>query len=234
MEYLYDERAPRGRPVAAASVYLGAVAWAGVVTLPHDLGAWLAVAAMLLLLLVACLAVTLSRSVHHRIQLSPETLRVGWERIPVDQLDPASISPGADLPDTEAASRAGRAPSSSIADLPAGATPPREPRLVGGGAGVPAGMSRVVVLARSGEQLCIATRDRTALVAALRQATGRRPRPDAASAPASSPATPSPAAAPSPTAAPSPAAAAPAERRRSTRPRSGLRVVAVSRRGGRR
>jgi hypothetical protein len=149
MEYLYDERAPKGWPVAAVTFYLGAVAWAGAVTLPHDLGAWLAVAAMLLLLLVACLAVTLSRSVHHRIQLSPETLRVGWERIPVDQLDPATIG-----------------------DLPTGATAPGEPRLVGGAAGVPAGMDRVVVRARSGEPLCIATRDRTALLAALQQATG--------------------------------------------------------------
>jgi hypothetical protein len=201
MEYLYDERAPRGRPVAAASVYLGAVAWAGAVTLPHDLGAWLAVAAMLLLLLVACLAVPLSRSVHHRIQLSAETLRVGWERIPVDRLDPASIGPGA--------------------DLPTAATARGEPRLVGGGAGVPAGMDRVVVRTRNGEPLCIATRDRTALVAALQQVTGQRPRPDPATATAPSPAAP-PAAAPSPP-----------RRRRSTRPRSGLRVVAVSRRGGR-
>jgi hypothetical protein len=209
MEYLYDERAPKGWPVAAVSGYLAAVAWAGAVTLPHDLGAWLAVAAMLLLLLVACLAVTLSRSAHHRIQLSPETLRVGWESIPVDQLDPASIGPGADQPEAEAAPLA---------------------RLVGGGAGLPRGMGRVIVRARSGELLCIATGDRTALVTALQRATGHRLPQDPAPAPSPSSAAPSPAAASPP---PSPPAASPAERRRSTRPLSRLRVVAVGRRAGR-
>ncbi|MGW3498348.1 hypothetical protein [Streptomyces sp. NPDC001020] len=100
------------------------------------------------------------RFIYNRVQIDAQTLRVGRERFALVYIDPFSVQ--------EAAAQTG---------IPAGALNGNghsNARLVGGGWAVPMGMGSVVIRTRQGAGLCIATRDRTAFLAALAQATSGR------------------------------------------------------------
>ncbi|KUF17554.1 hypothetical protein AT728_09015 [Streptomyces silvensis] len=150
----YVERPAKTWSVICVVTYLAGMAYMGVGALPDDLGVWLGLGALFLLPLGGCLAVPLSKLVHHRIDLDARTLRVGRERLPLDTLDPGSVR----------AALTGTAPD-----------PGRPARLVGGAWGVPLGMDGVVLATRGGEHLTIATRDRTAFLTALSRATAAAP-----------------------------------------------------------
>jgi DUF3093 family protein len=149
VDYVYEERLPKAWSVTCLTAFAAGVVWTGTQTLPDGIGAFLALTCAYLFVLVPLLGVPISKRRYHRIQLTTEVLRVGRERLPVADLDPASIG----------------APYE-----PAGS----EPRLVGGAYGPPLGWSSVVVRTRRGEPLVICTRDPDALLAALAQVTGAR------------------------------------------------------------
>ncbi len=91
MAYLYKELPPKMWATICVSAYLVGVVATGAATLPDDIGAWLALSLIYLVVLVPFLGVPISKLIYHRIQLAPDTLRVGRERIPVAELDAASI-----------------------------------------------------------------------------------------------------------------------------------------------
>jgi hypothetical protein len=178
LSYVYEERTPKTWAITCVTIYLVGVAWMGLTSLPEDLGPWLAVSGLFLLVLLPCLAVPISKHVYHRIQLTPETLRVGRERLAVAALDPGSIR--------AAYEEGGRAAARRIAESLATNEVPRarrrsgtadRPRLVGGAWGAPMGMAVATVATRDGEHLCIATRDRDGLLRALLAVTRQSPVP---------------------------------------------------------
>jgi hypothetical protein len=150
MPLVYEESTPKVWSTACLAGYAAGVAWTGASTLPGDPGAFVALSAIYLVVLVPLLGVPISKFVYHRIRLTPSTLRVGRERLAVADLDPAAI---------------GVPPERVAGPL----------RLVGGAWGVPLGMGTVVVRTRRGEALCIAARDRAGLVAALSGVTAGGP-----------------------------------------------------------
>ncbi|WP_331766725.1 DUF3093 family protein [Embleya sp. NBC_00896] len=173
---MYRERSPKTWSLTCIGIYLVGVVWMRIDTPAEDTGVWLGVSALFLLLLLPCLAVPVSKFVYHRIELTPETLRVGRERIPVAALDPASVQAAAQgAPPTFAqqlATSAGTvdAPFPGLRAADFGA-----PRLVGGAWGVPMGMDTVVIRTRDNQALTIATRDRAAFLHALVAATSAPP-----------------------------------------------------------
>jgi hypothetical protein len=176
--HVYEERTPKAWSITCVTIYLLGVAWMAVTSLPDDLGPWLAVSGLFLLVLLPCLAVPISKHVYHRIRLTPETLRVGRERIAVAALDPGSIR--------AAYEEGGRAAARRIAESLATNEVPRarrrsgtaaHPRLVGGAWGTPMGMAVATIATRDGEHLCVATRDRDGFLLALLAVTGQSPAP---------------------------------------------------------
>lgn len=172
---LYTEKMPKTWSVLCIAAYLAGIGYMGIDTIPDNIGLWLGLCALFLLVLLPCLAVPISKFIYHRIQIDAQKLRVGREHIPLAGLDPASIEAAA-LDVHTAAQRHARSLATINAPLPG----PRStdqggtPRLVGGGWGVPMGMSTVVIRTWQGGQLSIATRDRATFLAALRQATSTK------------------------------------------------------------
>ncbi|WP_461296488.1 hypothetical protein [Streptomyces harbinensis] len=170
---MYQERGSKIWSLTCVSVYVVGVVWMAVDALPENLVAWLAVSAMFSLVLLAFVAVPVSKYIYHRIDLTPDTLRVGRERIAVADLDPQSIQDALRL------ARGG-----SLVQPHRSALTAPEPtakgylvdtsraRLVGGAWGVPMGMRPTVIANRNGEQLLIASRDPQALLTALAAACG--------------------------------------------------------------
>ncbi|ARX85586.1 DUF3093 family protein [Streptomyces alboflavus] len=146
----YTEKSSKAWSAVCIGVYLAGIGYMGVETLPDDFGVWLGVSGLFLLLLLPCLAVPISKRIYHRIEIDATTLRVGRERLPLTDIDPASVRAAAQgqLP---------TAPQHTAAN----------PRLVGGAWGVPMGMDTVIIATRRGEFLTVATRDRAAFLQAL-------------------------------------------------------------------
>ncbi|WP_344259443.1 DUF3093 family protein [Streptomyces sodiiphilus] len=165
----YRERGPKGWSATWVTVYLAGVGWMAVTSLPEDFWPWLAVSGLFLLVLVSLLAIPISSWVFHRIDLTPQTLRVGRERIPVSSVDPDSVL------DALNAASVGTAPAGTAGGGTRRKPPaPADPRLVGGSWSVASGWSEVVIATREGEGLCIATRNPAAFLTALLEATRTR------------------------------------------------------------
>lgn len=167
----YTEKTPKTWSGICIAVYLVGIGYMGIDTIPDEIGIWLGLSALFLLLLLPCLAVPISKFIYHRIRIDSQTLRVGREHIPLADIDPASVQAASAETHTAAQRYAG---SLATVDAPVPglrAADQGAPRLVGGGWGAPMGMDTVVICTRQGEQLAIATRDRTAFLAALLQAT---------------------------------------------------------------
>ncbi|MGW1727401.1 hypothetical protein ACWCQK_31345 [Streptomyces sp. NPDC002306] len=143
----YEEKIPRTWLTITTVLYVVGIGWMAVGTVPDEWGLWLGLSAMFLVLIwVPFNAVPLSKYVYNRIQIDAQTLRVGRERIPLADLDPATV----------------HAPSPG----------PVNARLVGGGWSVPMGMDSVVITTRRGEALAVPTRDGSAFLSALGSALG--------------------------------------------------------------
>jgi hypothetical protein len=167
----YAEKTPKTWSAICIALYLLVIGYMGVGTLPDEFGLWLGLSALFLLLLLPCLAIPISKFVYHRIQIDAQTLRVGRERIPLATIDPTSIQAAA-AENPTAAQRYAAALNTIDAPVPGlRATDHGAPRLVGGGWSTPMGMDTVVIRTRQGEPLSIATRDRSAFLTALAQAT---------------------------------------------------------------
>lgn len=161
---LYEEKIPKTWLAITTVLYLVGIAAMGAGSLPDDFGLWLGLSAMFLVLVwVPFNAVPLSKYFFHRIRVDAQTLRVGRERIPLAELDPAGVHAASQQAVPTAAQRYA---TSLSTDAPVAA------RLVGGGWSVPMGMDSVVITTRRGEALTIATRDRTAFLTALGRALG--------------------------------------------------------------
>ncbi|MEU2181478.1 hypothetical protein [Streptomyces thermolilacinus] len=122
-------------------------------------------------MLLPCVAVPISKAVHHRIaiDLARGVLRVGRERPAHADLDPASVHAALGEPEPTAAARLVTFAQTIDAPVPVLRAAGRgAPRLVGGGWGAPMGMAVVVIATRGGEALSIATHDRRAFLTALR------------------------------------------------------------------
>ncbi|MEU7604686.1 hypothetical protein [Streptomyces sp. NPDC041003] len=173
---MYIEKQPKTWSYICIGLYLAGIAAMGVKTIPQDIGTWLILSALfLVLVLVPFLGVPISKFIYHRIRINPElgTLRVGREVIPLADLDPASVQAARGEAPLTAAER--YAASLSAVDAPVrglSAKGQGRPRLVGGAWGVPVGMDTVTLTNRRGESLLIATRDRPAFLTALATATG--------------------------------------------------------------
>lgn len=168
----YVEKTPKTWSAVCIAVYLAGIVYMGVDTIPDEIGLWLGLCGLFLLLLLPCLAVPLSKFVYHRIRMDADTLRVGRERIPLTAIDPVSVQTASQQPLPTAAEQYAASLNAVDAPLPGLRAGDRgEPRLVGGGWSVPMGMDSVVIRKRQGEQLRIATRDRVAFLTALAQGT---------------------------------------------------------------
>ncbi|MFD9030199.1 DUF3093 family protein [Streptomyces sp. NPDC059567] len=175
---MYVEKLPKTWTVFCVAVYLAMVVRLAVDALPEDTGVWLLVSAAYLLVLVPCIAVPISKAIYHRVRVDPGSglLRVGRERIPLAEVDPASVHAALRLvkprPARRYAATAGavQSPLSGLQAADHGA-----PRLVGGGWAVPMGMDSVVVSTCRGERLAIATHDGAALLTALARALAPAP-----------------------------------------------------------
>lgn len=165
---MYRERPSKVWTLICLSVYVVGVAWMGVDSLPDDLGPWLAVSALFLLLLFAFTSVPISKYFYNRIDIDPATLRVGRERLPLADLDTASVAAALHLAQQPPGRpfAAARAVQQSVRS---------EPRLVGGGWAVPMGMDSVVIATRRGQGLSIPTRNPQAFLTALTQALAAQP-----------------------------------------------------------
>ncbi|MBL1065808.1 hypothetical protein [Streptomyces sp. 7-21] len=168
---LYQERPRWTKPfmLTCLAVYVVAVAAMGVAALPEDAGAWAAVSGIFLLPLLPLLAVPYGKHRYHAIDLTAETLRVGRERIPVRDIDPASVHAA-----LAEASQGGGVMRNLASSANSGFTfrgrnvvDPSLPRLVGGAYAVPLGSPSTVIATRQGERLLIATRAPVALLNAL-------------------------------------------------------------------
>ncbi|MFE6775411.1 hypothetical protein [Streptomyces sp. NPDC057702] len=156
---MYRERPSKVWTLICVTLYVVGVAWMAVDALPADLGPWLAVSALFLLLLFAFTSVPISKYVYNRIDLDHTTLRVGRERFALTDLDPASAAAALDL--------TRQPPGRPFAAHPAMTPGQRPPRLVGGGWAVPMGMDSVIVTTRQGEALTIPSRAPQAFLTAL-------------------------------------------------------------------
>jgi hypothetical protein len=179
---VYRERGPKAWSVVCVALYVAAVAATGVAALPESPGAWLAVSGLYLFALVPLLGVPVSKYIYHRIDLTPETLRVGRERIPVTEIDPRSVRTqlrrAAEAGDAgvlrQAASNMASSMNSGFTFRGRNVLDKRAPRLVGGAYAVPMGMGSVAVTNRRGQMLLIATRRPEAFLRALEAATTER------------------------------------------------------------
>lgn len=167
----YTEKTPKTWSGICIALYLAGIGYMGIDTIPDEFDLWLGLSALFLLLLLPCLAAPISKFIYHRIQIDAQTLRVGRERIPLADIDPASVQAAS----ANAPSVAERyATSLGTIDAPVPGLRAADqgiPRLVGGGWGAPMGMDTVVIRTWQGGPLSIATRDRTAFLPALLQAT---------------------------------------------------------------
>lgn len=167
----YEEKTPKTWSAICITAYLAGIGYMALDTIPDEIGLWLGLCALFLLVLLPCLAVPVSKFIYNRIQIGTQTLRVGRECIALADIDPNSIREASQAALPTAAHRY----TESINGINASGqgqygNGPRNPRLVGGGWGVPMGMDSVVIHTRNGEQLRFATRDRVAFLAALLQA----------------------------------------------------------------
>ncbi|WP_328319012.1 hypothetical protein [Streptomyces sp. NBC_00388] len=165
---MYLEKAPKVWSAVCIALYVAGIAYLGVGTLPDEFGLWLGLSALFLLLLLPCLAVPVSKVIYQRIRIDGGILRVGRERIPLTDVDPASVQAalqGALPTPAERYATSMAAIDAPVPGLRAAESP--GPRLVGGGWAVPMGMDSVVISTRQGEALTIATRDRSAFLSAL-------------------------------------------------------------------
>lgn len=171
---MYQERIPKVWLTICASTYVVGVVWMVVDAGGDDVGVLLGMAGLFFLVLLAFVSVPVSKYFYNRIALTPEFLRVGRERIPLAELEPASVAAG--LADVVPSPVRRVAQTVDGVGMPAVGPRPenRGPRLVGGGWAVPGGMDSVVLHKRDGEALLIATRDRPAFLSALAHATGVR------------------------------------------------------------
>ncbi|MCX4788552.1 hypothetical protein OG369_20975 [Streptomyces sp. NBC_01221] len=171
---MYIEKLPKTWSAICIGIYLAGVAYMGFDSVPQDTGPWLAVSALFLLILLPCLSVPISKAIYNRIQIDPAqgTLRVGRERIPLANVDPASVHHELQQQSLSHAQRYAASMGNIDAPVPGlRATDRGAPRLVGGGWGVPMGMDSVVIRTRQGEPLSIATHNRMAFLTALANAT---------------------------------------------------------------
>ncbi|WP_406137405.1 hypothetical protein [Streptomyces sp. NBC_01089] len=165
---MYLEKSPKTWSAICIALYLAGIAYLGVDTIPDEIGLWLGLSALFLVVLLPCLAVPISKAVYQRIRIDGEILRVGRERLPLSEVDPASVQ--AALQGTTPTPVERYAASAAAIDAPAPGLRAADrggPRLVGGGWAVPMGMDSVTISTRRGESLLIATRDRTAFLTAL-------------------------------------------------------------------
>ncbi|MEU9859741.1 DUF3093 family protein [Streptomyces sp. NPDC047971] len=176
---MYVEKLPKTWTVFCVAVYLAMVVRLGVDALPEDTGVWLLVSAAYLLVLVPCIAVPLSKAIYHRVRVDPGRglLRVGRERIPLTDVDPASVHQALRLVRPRTVRSRYLTPAGTVQSPLAGlqAVDRDAPRLVGGGWAVPMGMDSVVVRTVRGERLSIATHDGAALLTALDRALSPAP-----------------------------------------------------------
>ncbi|MFE2373918.1 hypothetical protein [Streptomyces sp. NPDC059398] len=171
---MYLEKSPKTWSTICVSLYLAGIAYMGVDTIPEEIGLWLGLSALFLLLLLPCLAVPVSKAIYQRIHIDGETLRVGRERIPLATLDPVSVQAALQGAAPTPVERYAASTATIDAPVPGLRSAERAgPRLVGGGWAVPMGMDSVTISTRQGESLLIATRDRTAFLTALANATAQ-------------------------------------------------------------
>ncbi|MBL1065418.1 hypothetical protein [Streptomyces sp. 7-21] len=184
---LYKESGSLAWPALWFFGYLSFVAWcAADEEMRRRIGLFIVFCGAVLL----CFLIPVLGSLHvfffHRIRLTKSVLRVGFQRIPVSEIDPGSVAEEQEF----------------LADLHRGPGPPivrseretmtrrrlhREGRalFVGGSWAIPLGRTAVVVALRSGEPVQIASRDPLAFIAALAMLTGA----GATAAPVAPPAT---------------------------------------------
>lgn len=168
----YVEKTPKTWSAICIAVYLVGVGYMGIDAIPDEIGLWFGMCALFLVVLLPCLAVPISKFFYNRIRMDAQTLRVGRERIPLADIDPVSVQAAAQAGPPTTFQQYAESVHTIDAPLPGlRAADQGNPRLVGGGWGVPMGMGSVVVRTRQGERLSIATRDRVAFLAALSQAT---------------------------------------------------------------
>lgn len=173
---MYVEKLPKAWSIACITTYLAVVSYLGFKSIPEDTGPWLAVSGLFLLLLAPCLGIPVSKYIFHRIRIENGVLRVGREKIPLTDLDSASVQAAhqAEIPSpTQRLQSSLQNIDAPLPGLRAGSQ--RQERLVGGAWGVPMGMDSVVIATRKGEKLCIATRDRAAFLTALLTAVRNQP-----------------------------------------------------------
>ncbi|MBB5934677.1 hypothetical protein [Streptomyces zagrosensis] len=167
---MYRERPSKVWTLICLTIYVVGVAWMGVDSAPDDLGPWLAVSALFLLLLFAFISVPISKFFYNRIDIAGGTLRVGRERFALTELDPASVTAALQAARPSAGQQFATSMNTTDAPLPGLRAGQGAPRLVGGGWAVPMGMDSVTITTRRGESLNIPTRDREAFLTALERA----------------------------------------------------------------
>lgn len=172
---MYRERPSKVWSLICLTLYVVGVAWMGVDSLPEDLGPWLAVSALFLLLLFALTSVPISKFFYNRIDIADGTLRVGRERLALTDIDPASVTAALQAAKPSLGRQFVTSLNTIDAPVPGLRAASGEPRLVGGGWAVPMGMDSVVIATRDGKALCIPTRDREAFLTALAGAVTSRP-----------------------------------------------------------
>ncbi|MFI6371600.1 hypothetical protein [Streptomyces sp. NPDC050546] len=173
---IYEEKIPKTWITITTVLYVVGVGAMAVGTVPDELGLWLGMSAMFLVLIYLPFnAVPISKFFFNRIQIDHKTLRVGRERIALAEVDPASVHAVSQQAVPGVAQRYATSANAIDAPVPGlRAANLGNPRVVGGGWSVPMGMDSVVISTRQGEALTIATRDRAKFVDALGAALGNR------------------------------------------------------------